>query len=507
MTYIKIQTLTPVHIGSGRAFQGNFEYLYFSQEKKVAVIDEQKVFAIIGRENLDKWLTIIERKEDLLQYLQVRRPGVSTSDTALRTLPVIGKGPSKENTIREQIHSGNGSPILPGSSLKGAIRTALLAHLIKQQPDFARNHSNLGEERRDNRTGEIKTNYKDRRLQANYLGSDPNHDILRLLRVGDVHFEETCCLLAETLNQGGNGFRMKDEVKQFIECLPEKSIGIGRLQIPEKLKSATTRQNYFQHDTSSLTYPLIFRVIRENTLRLLEREIANYEDQELPAGADEYLESLRELRTIAAQCGPHECVIRVGFGIGHQFMTGGWQIDQLPPAEMRKIALAVRRKDYGDLPFPKSRKVMLQGRPMGFMKLTLLDEEALQHLNEEKEALRQQRAREESLKAAQFAKAEAEQKAARLAAEEEAIRKAEEARKPQLKKASEVSLNIRVDAVVLRMQGIQAVCRLYVEGYESKEFPVRYPAGLAKDTVVTVKINDFDKQKKIIRGISEPIKK
>ena len=115
--HVLVETLTPLHIGSGRMLQGNTEYLYFSNEREVALVSEHKVLDIIGEENLDTWTGIIGRGDDLLEYLNKRRPGLKPIDTSRRLLPVLGKrSPGGNQTIREQLFSGNGQPILPGSS-------------------------------------------------------------------------------------------------------------------------------------------------------------------------------------------------------------------------------------------------------------------------------------------------------------------------------------------------------------------------------------------------------
>ncbi|MFK7905018.1 MAG: RAMP superfamily CRISPR-associated protein, partial [Chitinophagales bacterium] len=115
-----IKTLTPIHIGSGKTIQRNHEYVYLPQEKAFAFLEDAKVLEVIGEENIDKWMTIIERKEDLLPYLQQRSNEVVHSSVIARhVVPLQGKGESDVGQIATQLRNGQGRPYVPGSSLKG----------------------------------------------------------------------------------------------------------------------------------------------------------------------------------------------------------------------------------------------------------------------------------------------------------------------------------------------------------------------------------------------------
>ena len=143
MPYIKIETLSPVHIGSGTEWMGNYEYLKFSNERKIVVIDDHKVLNLIGKENLNRWVSLIENQGDLLEYLQRQKSDLVSADVARYSMHAPGVTPSKENTIKAFIRNGQHMPYIPGSSLKGAMRTAFLRMLIDQQPAFVKQINNL----------------------------------------------------------------------------------------------------------------------------------------------------------------------------------------------------------------------------------------------------------------------------------------------------------------------------------------------------------------------------
>ena len=70
---------------------------------------------------------------------------------------------------RQQLRNGTGKPYIPGSSIKGAIRTALLNIF-------------LGKLQRNWREDELKNkrgNFSDKAVQSIIFGKDPNHDFMR----------------------------------------------------------------------------------------------------------------------------------------------------------------------------------------------------------------------------------------------------------------------------------------------------------------------------------------
>ena len=102
MRTVQIETLTPIHVGSGVELQSSFEYLHFKDENCLVIIDDAKVLDILGEENLPHWLACIEKKESLLKLLQTRKPNIKADDVATRRIPLSNKGIAEGKTVREQ---------------------------------------------------------------------------------------------------------------------------------------------------------------------------------------------------------------------------------------------------------------------------------------------------------------------------------------------------------------------------------------------------------------------
>lgn len=515
MNKILIETITPLHIGSGRTLQGNTEYLYFNESKTVSIIDERKVLEIIGPENIDKWVTIIEKGENLLDYLKQRSPtkSISPSQTDKRLLKVNGNSnpTSGKSGIREQLFSGNGQPILPGSSLKGAVRTAILNQVILKNPTFA-NRINDFKERRtffNNRTQkeEIKISYKGVQLEKKYFGGDPNHDIFRLLRIGDAHFNQTECILAETLNEKVTGHEIKQSVQQHIECIPANQSALCGVQIPQDLireiEKRPTESRQMQGIDSIKSIPIIFTQIKAHSKKHIEQEIKKYELLNLPNQADSYVETLKDISESYQNLTENQCILRVGFGTGYLSMTGGWAIEQwqnIPNLDYKKemddLAIAVRKNDrYNGMALPKSRKIVLGGIPLGFVKLTLLNadkvEEWKKKANSQAQEIQAKRLQDE-----QNANEQAEQKAIDTAiAEAERLEveriAAEEARKPKMFEGNLKKGSI-IDAEVIKVEGGKsATLKFYANGQELNMFRKINYNGIQVGQIIKVQVNNI----------------
>ncbi|MBK8656809.1 MAG: hypothetical protein IPN20_23530 [Haliscomenobacter sp.] len=63
MSKIKIDIISPTHVGSGMQFQGNSEYLFFGEGKTLVIAEELKILNIIGIDNLHVWVNFIEERQ------------------------------------------------------------------------------------------------------------------------------------------------------------------------------------------------------------------------------------------------------------------------------------------------------------------------------------------------------------------------------------------------------------------------------------------------------------
>lgn len=179
MSKVKIETLTPIHIGNGNFLQRNADFVLSSQgdDSFIHVIDPRKILDFIGVEHIDDWVLSIEKKEESMRdFVRRYRKDAHPDDYSQRIITNCAGEIKATDTLKECLHDGMGLPYIPGSSIKGAIRTAILTTLAKDRTLESK----------------IKTFGKKMgagQVEKDLFGKDPNNDIFRFLQVGDAYFE------------------------------------------------------------------------------------------------------------------------------------------------------------------------------------------------------------------------------------------------------------------------------------------------------------------------------
>jgi CRISPR/Cas system CSM-associated protein Csm5 (group 7 of RAMP superfamily) len=132
---LKIEVLSPVNIGSGEVLSQFSDYVY--DEGFVYILDHDALIQEIirgknGEAILDEFVNIVQSqaKGNTKDRFRLKgfltEAGVDFRKFALRKIAV-------QEEIQEEIQlhvKSAGQPIIPGSSLKGAIRTALIVYLF-----------------------------------------------------------------------------------------------------------------------------------------------------------------------------------------------------------------------------------------------------------------------------------------------------------------------------------------------------------------------------------------
>ncbi len=362
MTKLKLTTLTPLHIGSGNEYQPDFEYLYFQDEKKVAVVDAEKVLSILGADNLSQWVACIDNKQPLMPLLRSRKNGLQAVDVAMRPI-AVNHAPTR--TIREQLHSGNGSALMPGTSLKGAIRTAVWAELMLDNTQLAKDRRNLGNE--DRRGG---FRWSDQPLSKMFFGSDPKHDIFRLLQVGDAEFKTTEVYQTDVINKKhDNRWEIKKEVRQCVEAVPAGHSTTSEIRFNDLLSQRAKSQ--FNRNASKLELEQLFPLINKHTKRLVADEADYWEETAgNPEQLEDFVEEMEKILAAIEACQPNECILRTGWGSGFRSMTGDWH-GAMTDDDYERLLKSVRPRHSVDLIFPKSMRFVAGGVPLGFVKLSI----------------------------------------------------------------------------------------------------------------------------------------
>lgn len=362
-----LETLSPVHIGSGRELLANSEFIYFDKERTLAVIDPAKVLHILGLDIMHHWLDSIRNHTPLHDLLIKRKPDLKAADVALRTIPLaLGNVGLKQN-LREQVSTLN-RPYIPGSSIKGSLRTAILNQLMAQSPvrDLERF---LVKDGRVLPSGQ---------LTGHYLGEDANHDSFRFVKVGDAHFEpnDTAVGVVCLGNYHRGEMVKKPGADQMLELLPKGLSTSFHLRIQPLVSK---HFDYLKVDVRFLeSFATLAAKVNAHTKLMINNELEDL-DYDFSIGNGDFsdvaetLQQMKRATEAAEKTGA--MVLRLGFGMGWTFSTGAWvKGDEVGVETYDKIKAASRpnRKGtpYLDIPFPKTRKVLANNNLLGFVKIT-----------------------------------------------------------------------------------------------------------------------------------------
>lgn len=363
---VKLKVLTPIHIGTGQKFTKGIDF--FLKGNKYGVVDDHKVLNVLGEENVDKWVNSIDQNESILPYIQQRKPDYSLADLCKRVMNVNSSGKSRD--AREMLHSSQGQPLIPGSSIKGSIRTSFWNNLVNQKIEL--------EEIEENWRGKI--SYKDKKLSEKAFGKNPNKDIFRFLQISDFFFDKNYgnIELLDVLTLKNDGWKPKG-FGEYAETISEEAISKSRFSLSTKLlKENLARRKIFHSKGTDFmkSFSSIMKVCNDNTITMLNGEKAFFENDLTLNNShllDNYLEKINDLIKIAEKIN-NGCIIRLGHGTGYRFITGNKINNIENDRDLERILRSVRKDwkgRYDDFAFIKSRKMTSNGIPLGFIQLSI----------------------------------------------------------------------------------------------------------------------------------------
>ena len=384
----QIETLTPVHVGSGENLL-HIDGCYAN--KKWHRIDLDKVFthpganlnaltAAMGRREF-RWTTHLQNPEAFAAY----------------SLP-CSQSP-EEVEVREAIKDINHRPYIPGSTLKGAIRTALLWDLINgNETHFTKTLSTLEKLAEQKPKGNPRRETPAKQIEPTLLGSDPNHDLLRALQVGDttsidITGFEIGNAWTVTLNPNNRLVQKVEggqEYKIFVEQIQPKQVLTFSLKIDEWLLKgpAKSRLNFGNSQADAIQN--IAAVCHWVTGDLIHREQAFFNTYKFPEIANFYDQLLRLNESLT---GGGSFLLQIGWGTGYdsKTITPLFTYDENDPEAAQELLTNLRERfrlgqsrshprTYDEREFPKTRRISYRGQnpiaPFGWVKISPIGTEA-----------------------------------------------------------------------------------------------------------------------------------
>jgi len=435
---LTLTTRSPVHIATGQQLVQDYDFAYSEQERVAYVLNSDAALLLADQEHDRKRQQMrrkieqfsakparqqTEREENalriehsqlaelkqrlfsgltfdqlisagLLSFKRHMQPRVMV-DGAPLVRYVLAGDLSRSDSVNEQIKDAHDRPYLPGSSLKGAIRSALawrhfpeLGLTVSHAALMQQGHNRLpGKEQAD-------ANYDEALFVAPGKGTAAHRDLLRMLQVSDSSpIDSAALILAPVTVYGGrppqaSGYtRDMRQVQQGFDVLNVEAIGIGQT---------------VHADVHIEAYPFVSQEQRAKDLNFAERqtwlqqfavachersiahiagEIAYFQER----GSSELARFYATLQQEATSLGPDSFLLQIGWGAGWESKTLDDRLKADPAGfteivHQYKLDQPDKRKSstyrVGDR-FPKTRKLVLNRGtpwyPLGWVRVDLAE--------------------------------------------------------------------------------------------------------------------------------------
>lgn len=384
---IKVEILTPVNIGAGiekdwikgldYIEKDGFIYKLSLHKMLQSGIDIEQLTDCLQEKNESKLLQLVRNRLDSVSEKKIKSPVNSNNDIKAFVC----------NELSE-------CPIIPGSSLKGAIRSILYNYLL------------AGKEA----------------SEAQIFGSSKKGDeFMRFIKFTDIEFLETGLVNTKIFNLRSEHNKLLGGWKQKANSTTDKfnPIGFntiyevllpgqnayGSLMLSEKLFNLYGERGQPLGDAKKIiltnNYHELFSIINKHTQSYLQKEFAFFKQYEAKY-SDSIIDNIEYLLQQIRNANENECILKMAAGSGFHIITGDWKFDDYSITDI-KLDRGKNRGFYKGKPSSKSRKIALWNNGfqlMGFIKLCIVTEEEAALKSAQQREIQQQRlfAKRESIR-------------------------------------------------------------------------------------------------------------
>jgi CRISPR-associated protein Csm5 len=359
---VTASTLTPLHIGSGRELLNEYDYAIYN--KQTWRIDDS---ALLDAQDVDD--PALANRLGMIPPAQLLREPDFVPGSAFFRYVIQGtpRSSGEGAVLREQIKDSFDRPYLPGSSLKGALRTALGWYAWGQKklkPEM----TELG----------FRKEWAAQNYEHTLFGPTPNKDALRAIQVSDSAPLDAGRLLIVNASVLGGAGGMEKSIPVELEAIrPDTNFELT-IKLDLALHSDWARQTGL--NLPGLDWLLQLPAILQSRARQrVEQEVQWYTNQPTAKRVLGFYQQLA-----AARLEANQALIQLGWGTGWDGTTFGsrLRVDSLFMQQLITKFRLSRGQNPGG-PFPKSRRSVVSfsvdpsGRrtatpiaPLGWMVLT-----------------------------------------------------------------------------------------------------------------------------------------
>lgn len=388
---LQIEVLSPLHVGAGAEKDWVKGSDFIEDEGKVKILNLKKMSQFVNISDLTDALI----KKDSQTLISKLANNLSKCIDKEFDCNYTGT-----NDIKTFIKNGlSNKPIVPGSSIKGALRSVLVDYLLDGS----------------------------KRLNEKELFGTPSDgdEFMRFIKVSDAAFENTKLVNTKVFNlkstteggwkfSGGKNSRtntqfQSDGFNTFYEVIEPNEKSSLSISIADKAFSNFAKEikafSKQKTDIINSDISFLFRIINQHTEKYLEKEKAFFTKY----ATDKTYKIIESIDFLISQIPKNGecCILKMAAGSGFHSITGDWQFDDYSIDRIRENGYSTRGTKNGK-ESAKSRKIVIQGGRfslMGFIKLKVKTEEDIQL--EKELALQKEKEIEAKIVAEKLAKAEA----------------------------------------------------------------------------------------------------
>ncbi len=345
----EITLITPLHTGDGELLRPDMDFMVSKKGKGLEVIDLEAVLESL-KDN-PKALSDMGRM-DISSF--IRSYGLLSVRPAY-TLHWPGKAPAE---IRRFLKDAYGRPYLAGSSLKGAIRTALWQGLDRTKLPSA------------------SSDFRGFEKAVSRMDGEPHNDFLRPLQISDspgiapdgaLQVDDIRFFNLQTGDRAGwkdfSSRRTLDRFQEasgsYVESLKSQTRLYVRAKLDPFLPSAHMKKLWPIPQGRGLdSFPSLAGEVNRHSKRIAEREkefFTRYGQNHLAAFYTDVINGIQSMEKM-----PGAFIVRMAWGSGWRGMTGDWLNDR----ELDAVRRERRLGKPGVAVFPKTRRLaMKDGMP------------------------------------------------------------------------------------------------------------------------------------------------
>jgi len=360
---LTLTTLSPLHIGDGDELRYGFDFVINQERKRTYRLNVDAILAAYGSRLTPDRSGNYKLPGELLTPSDLSNPDFFRYDLA--GFPRSSKADARLKSCIKDVHD---CAYIPGSSLKGALRTALAwTGWNEINPHLDRNA-----------VGRSKF-WAGQPLERKIFGPDPNHDLLRTLQVSDLTGSampghKLVVVNAQVLTQRSAGSPVE------LEAVAGDAHFSGSLTIDDNLFGPMAERELGFSNRRHWLDELLPRVQKHSQARILKL-IKWFED------AEGYSEMAKFYRDLAKVTLPENmALVQLGWGSGWDGKTFWTHLTDNPQLfeqlvydfRMHKANRNAPPRRAGD-PFPRSKRAamkVVEGRasavaPLGWVLLEL----------------------------------------------------------------------------------------------------------------------------------------